>query len=327
MQGDRIDFRMTASTYSNGSLPFAFRVLNGRTVEIQPGRAAVGGFFYELDAPLSLPIAANPGDKARLDTVVLRADLAKGSVNLATVQGQPAAQPIAPQPQRVLGQMWEMVLYEVQVPPANGAVTPFARLQFDAPPSVRSPWNTTDTARFIEQNSFIADLDANGGGSQTEYFKGRDGLVVSRDLGKMRTFTSSVGNVNFQPPASDRIVRWRWIAPNTVSFSLRISNRSDNDISCVGGNWYIDTVLPQPVSGGATAIFHGYLENVSWAGGYPYMTMVYGMPWAWDSPYVHLFQIGHNSPTANNGVAGLDKIPARSNLYLSGIYESNTFTY
>ncbi|MFD8594547.1 hypothetical protein ACFV1L_06060 [Kitasatospora sp. NPDC059646] len=325
MQGDRIDFRLTAATYATGALPFAAKVLNGKTVEIQPGRAIVGGFFYELDAPLTVAIAANPGDKARLDTIVLRADMAKGSVNLAAVQGQPAAQPIAPQPLRVLGQVWEMVLYEVQVPAANGAVVLFARLQFDAPPRIHSPWNSGDTAKFIEPNSFIYDLNVNGGGSQREQFRGRDGLVTARDLGGMRTFTTTVGNVNFQPAAADRVVRWRWIAPNVVYFAMRVSNTSGNDIQCTNGNWYINLELPQPVNGKATGAFTGYVENTTWAGGYPYMTQVVAMPWAGDTATVHCFTPSRKA--AGEGMSGLDKIPARSNLYLSGTYESTSFAY
>ncbi|MFJ8041218.1 hypothetical protein ACIRBX_12000 [Kitasatospora sp. NPDC096147] len=321
--GDRIDFRLTAPTYATGALPFSARVV-GRSVEIAPGRAQVGGFAYELDAPLAVPVAANAASVPRRDTIVLRADLPKGSVNLAVVQGQPGVTPVAPQPQRELGQVWEMVLYEVAVPASNGAVSVLPRLQFGAPPVIGSPWNTAETAQFTEPNAFLYDLDVNGDGSQAEHFRGRDGLVVTRDLGKSRTFTTVLGGTSAaQVPDVDRVVRWRWIAPGVVHFGLRISNRSSAHIDTTDGAWHFTVALPQPVSGIVPASFSGFLENTNWAGEVPYMSHVTGTVWWNGSSTLHLFTPNRVYPSM--GLDGLNRIPAGANLYLSGTYEASIF--
>ncbi|MBF6056642.1 hypothetical protein GO002_33050, partial [Streptomyces eurocidicus] len=164
--GDRVDFRLTSESYASGALPFSASVINSRTIEVKPGSAFVGGFYYQLTASTTLAVDPNPTDKARKDTLILRADVVQGSVNLGVIKGQPSASPIAPLPKRIPGQQWEMVLYEVDVPAKDGSPQLSLRAPFDMPPAVSTPWNTRPAADFLPVGSFLYDLDNNGGDSQ-----------------------------------------------------------------------------------------------------------------------------------------------------------------
>ncbi|MFF1635990.1 hypothetical protein, partial [Leifsonia sp. NPDC058248] len=94
--GDRIDYTLTATAYDSTDLPFSARVINGRDVEIKPGKAWVGGFYYTLTATMSVTIASNAGTKARKDLIVIQADMAKSAVKIAVVQGTAGASPVSP---------------------------------------------------------------------------------------------------------------------------------------------------------------------------------------------------------------------------------------
>ncbi|MFB7906409.1 hypothetical protein ACFC1T_08280 [Kitasatospora sp. NPDC056076] len=315
--GDRIDYQLTSSTYDAAALPFAWKVINGRTVTIDPGNAWVGGFYYQLTATASLDIDPNPTDKPRKDTIVVRADVTKGSVNLAVVKGQPSISPIAPQPQRAPGQRWEMVLLEVDVPATNGALVVYSRGQFDMPRIVATPWNTRSTADFLPRGSLVYDLDVDGGDTQYEAFAGRDGYVVTRHLGRVRTSTPGLWGTNTQPAEVDRVCRWRWIAPNTVHFNMKIKNPGP-DITTTG--WYMQASLPQPANGRTAQTFEGYIDNPGGNGGRPWLSQVRGISWEGNSTSaVNLF-----CPSGDSLVV-LPGIPARSTLYLSGTYESDVF--
>ncbi|MGW2596966.1 hypothetical protein [Streptomyces klenkii] len=229
--GDRVDFRLTSESYASGALPFSAAVINGRTIEVQPGRAWVGGFYYQLTASTLLTVEPNPTDKARKDTVVVRADVVQGSVNVAVVKGQPSASPIAPQPRRAPGQQWEMVLYEVDVPAKDGAPQLSLRAPFDMPSAVGTPWNTWPAADFLPVGTFLYDLDNNGGDSQNEMFRGRDGTIITRHLGKSRTYAPGLANA-VNVPSNGMVYkgRWRWAAPNLVYYSISIENTTTTNI-------------------------------------------------------------------------------------------------
>ncbi|MFB8199387.1 hypothetical protein [Kitasatospora purpeofusca] len=316
--GDRVDFQLTSGSYDAAALPFAWKVINGRTITIDPGNAWLGGFYYQLTATLSVDIDPNPTDKPRKDTVVIRADVVKGSVNISAVKGQPSISPIAPQPQRAPGQKWEMVLLEVDVPAANGALSVYSRASYDLPRAVATPWNTRSTADFVPKGTFVYDLDVDGGDSQYEAFTGRDGYMVTRHLGKTRPFTPSLWGVDSQPAEVDRVCRWRWIAPNTVHFNMKLRNGSPADIVTTG--WYVQASLPQPANGRTAQVFEGYIDNPAGNGGRPWLSQVRGITWEGNSTStVNLF-----TPNSS-GLTVLPGIPAHSTLYLSGTYESDIF--
>ncbi|WP_406153567.1 hypothetical protein OH797_31855 [Streptomyces anulatus] len=321
--GDRVDFRLTATTYSSTALPFAVRVVNARDIEVKPGRAWVGGFFYELDAAKTVPVDPNLTDKARIDTVVLRADVPKGSVNLAVVKGQPSASPIAPQPQRNLGQQWEMVLYEVSVPANNGAISAASRLTFDMPPAVSTPWNTRDSASYVERGSFLYDMDTNGGDTQYEAFVGRDGYVITRHFGKSRTYTPSLVQSTSQP--GSRSGRWRWIAPNMVWFTATFSTTTTSEIKTSGNNWQLGFTLPTPANGGSAQILSGVLQNPDVRSNLPnFIDIKTVLPQGNSSSNAYLYF--PNSSNLKQGLDGLRVFPGKSKLMVSGVYETDVFS-
>ncbi|MDQ8703304.1 hypothetical protein RCO28_12510 [Streptomyces sp. LHD-70] len=320
--GDRVDFKLTNYSYQGGALPFSARVVNARTIEIKPGSAWVGGFYYQLDSILTLDIESNPTENPRRDTIVVRVDLAKGSANLAAVKGQPSKAPIAPRPQRIAGRTWEMVLIEVLVPAKDGALVLTGVAPYDMPASVSSPWNTRQTADYHPMGTFSYDLDSNGTDTQYEAFNGRDGYMVTRHLGKARSYTPKLVNTGKLPSGVQYRGLWRWIAPNSVWFSIDINNTSNTDIK-QSGSGPISFTLPQNPSSDIGHAFSGYMLNSGYDAGLPNFVSLTGMSWSGNK--TNVAKILYPSPKKlHEGLDYLLVFPRKSSIVLTGVYEANT---
>lgn len=321
--GDRIDFKVTASTYPNGTLPFYLVLLGGRNFEVQHGSAWVGGFYYTLTNSITLSIDPNLTSQARKDTIVIRADLAVGSVNIAVVKGQPSASPVAPRPQRVPGGQWEMVLYEISVPANNGAPSAIGRFQFDMPTVFGSPWNLRETMDYAEVGSFGYDMDSDGGDSQNEAFKGRDGYVITRHLGKSRTYTPNLVQSATQP--ATRTGRWRWIAPNMIWFTATLHSTVTSDIVRSGSNFQFGVTLPVPANGNNAQVLTGYVDNDPVHGKLPnFISLTVVLPAG--NPNSNAF-LWYPDPTrTTEGLDGFNILPGLATMTISGVYEANAFT-
>ncbi|MCX5201481.1 hypothetical protein OG897_08450 [Streptomyces sp. NBC_00237] len=318
--GDRVDFQLTSTTYT--TLPFEGRVLNSRLVEVQPGKAFVGGFYYQLTSPQSVAVPENPGDKPRMDLVVIQADISKGSVNLAVRTGTPGATPVAPQPRRQAGGIWEMPLYEVSAGARNGpiALTPCA--PFDVPAPAAYPWNMAAGLKYMPVGTFVMDMDSNTSDTQYEGFKSRDGYTVSRTLGKSLSYTPSI--VGGQSPSAPyRVGRFRWIAPNTVFFSASIRNITNTDLRVSKGNWVYGITLPEPANGKTGQVVSGIIDNGSTAAGLPNVVdLKLKISRGNTASTAYMWMPGTK---ATNGLDALTVIPRKSEITISGTYEAAQF--
>lgn len=324
--GDRIDFQLTATSYSTGTLPFPITLVNNRDYAIGPGAAWVGGFYYINDSSLTLSIDPNLSAQGRIDTIVLRADLTVGSVNLTVVKGQPSASPVAPRPQRNPGGQWEMVLHQVTVPANNGALSQADRFQMDTPPHVAVPWNMVDVMKnAMPVGSFAVDMDSNGGDSQNEAFLGRDGYVVTRHFGKSRTYTPSFIQSATQP--SKRSGRWRYIAPNVVWFQATLQSTVSSDIQRSGTNFQFGVTLPVPANGQGTQVLQGFVDNDPQHGSplLPnYMSITGVIPAG--NAQSNAFLYYPNASTVTQGLDGFARLPGLATLSISGVYEADAFS-
>ncbi|MGW2919529.1 hypothetical protein ACWDBF_16945 [Streptomyces angustmyceticus] len=321
--GDRVDFQLTATTYGDTSLPFYARVVNGRSVEVNAGKAWVGGFYYQNTGLKTVTIASNPSTKPRKDLIVLQADMAKSAVNVTVVKGTASATPLAPQPRRQPGGLWEMPLYEVTAAALDASVTIVGRMPFDTPTPVAFPWNAADGAAALPRGSFIYDMDNNGGDSQYEGFSGRDGYVITRHLGKSKNFTPSLVNGG---SVSVREGRWRMVGPNTVWFSAFIQNTSGTDTKLDTGAWTYGLTLPVPANGKTGQIITGHLDNNASNG---------NKNWPNFMEIVGKVNRGSNSQTmwlywpspagAKGGLDGVSTIPRHAFITFSGVYEAASF--
>ncbi|MER6912231.1 hypothetical protein ABT354_11205 [Streptomyces sp. NPDC000594] len=321
--GDRIDFQLVNASYSATSLPFATRVVNGRTVELRPGAAWVGGFYYRLDSVLTVDVEANPVENPRRDTIVIRVDLAKGSANIVVVKGQPSKTPVAPRPLRVPGQRWELVLHEVLVPAKDGAITLTHCAPYDAPAPVSTPWNAPQAASYQRTGTFLLDLDSNNNDTQFESFVGRDGYMLTRHLGKPRPYAPRIVNTGKLPSGVLYRGMWRWIAPNTVSYAIDISNTSNTDIK-QSGSGPISFTLPVNPTPDIGQVFTGYLINPARAGGLPNYVAVTGMSSIGNRTNV-VRMLSPSEQTLKEGLDYLLVLPRKSSLVFSGTYEANMF--
>lgn len=318
---DRIDFQLTESSYSANTMPF-FATISGSNIVVQSGSAWVGGFYYRNDGPLSKPAPTNSGTLPRIDLVVLRADLTKGSVNVEIRPGTPSANPSEPSPQRTPGGIWEMPLWAVQLAANNGARTLEDRRRFDGPGMTYVPWNAPTVSRNMPPGNFILDMDSNTNDSQREGFNGRDGFVITRHLGKRKPFTPTLLGSTSQPSAADRKGHWRYIAPGTVQFSLLIENKTTKEIITSSGVTALGFTLPVSTSRTIPSILSGYLSNPESRDGIPNLNDVVCRA----SPNSQNVYMRIQSPTSlASGLDGLQKIPGKSELIVTGVYETDDF--
>ncbi|MGW2709449.1 hypothetical protein HKX69_05865 [Streptomyces argyrophyllae] len=322
---DRVDFRLDPTSIDAFSLPFTAAVVNGTSVTVQPGRAFVGGFYYQLTATATLSIAANSGSTGRIDLVVLRADLSAGSVNLAVVKGQPAASPKPPALTRNYGGVWEMPLHQVTVPAANGALSLVNVMPFDTYETVAVPWNAVQAASYRANGSFVIDMDSNNTDTQSEYWIGRDGNVISRDLSTSRGYTPSLVNVNVDLPNANKTGRWRWIAPGMVYFSVYLKNDWEDTGPTRTGASTIGVTLPTAAHGATGQVVKGILRNPNFNGGLPNVVDIHAEVAQSNSGQTVLSLLYPNSTDPSQGLDGLRAIPPLSNLKISGVYEAATF--
>ncbi|QKW48872.1 hypothetical protein [Streptomyces buecherae] len=319
--GDRVDFRLTNPSYSGEALPFSARVINGRTIELRPGAAWVGGFYYRSNSVLTVDIEANPTEKPRVDIIVVRADVPKGSSNIVAVKGQPSKTPIAPRPQRIAGQRWEMVLHEISVPAKDGAITVKQCAPFDAPARVATPWNARATAAHHGVGNFFYDLDSNNNDTQLESWNGRDGYMITRHLGKAKTYVPKIVNTGKLPSGILYRGIWRWIAPNTVSFSIDINNTSNTDVK-QSGTGPLSFTLPVNPSSSIGQHFSGQLLNSGYDADLPNFVALHGMSHLGNKTDV--VKIYHpSSKRLGEGLDYLLTFPRRSSIVFSGTYEAN----
>ncbi|WP_145500866.1 hypothetical protein [Streptomyces sp. CFMR 7] len=192
--GDRIDHRLTGQATA-AVLPFGGRVVNVNTVEVKPGKAWVGGFYYELTETKTLPVAANTANTGRIDLVVIRADMSKPSVNLAIRKGVNGSTPVEPAAVRQAGGIWEMPLYSLSVPANGGLPVLQSRGGYDMPPPVGFPWYALESAAALPKNTFSYDLDSNGPEEITELFNYSDKPRTARQLGPTRKYVPNLVNV------------------------------------------------------------------------------------------------------------------------------------
>lgn len=317
---DQVDHSMTSSDTA-----FKARVVN-RSIEIQPGKALVGGFHYHLTSALTVPIAPNSSANYRRDIVVIQVDMSKSAVNIAVVQGTPAATPVPPQPRRVAGGLWEMVLYEVDVAGNDASITFQYRFPCRTPTSVAFPWAGTASGglKFLPQGSFAVEAAIGDTTPQQEHYKGKDGTLIARDLGKSRTYSPLL--LNTAPQGGARTGRWRWIAPNTVFFSARIENDTSKDITPIGDYWILGLTLPVAASNRTGQVVAGFIDNngSTNSSALPNFVDITGVIYKGSgSGTSNLYLYYPNPKSASGGLDGLKVIPRRGYVNVSGTYEVN----
>ncbi|MEU3436726.1 hypothetical protein [Streptomyces sp. NPDC006863] len=320
--GDRIDRSLTGQA-SSANLPFSGRMVNTSTVQIGPGRATVGGFYYESTSDLNLAVAANTANTPRRDLVVVRVDMAKPGVNLAIRKGTNSATPVPPNPVRQAGGIWEMPLYEISLPANGGLPTLASRGPYQVPDPVAFPWNAVPSAGLLPKNTFAFDMDSNGPEEISEYFTYSDKPRITRHLGPTRTYTPSIVNVpTLQQGRANRKGRYRWIAPNTIWFSVRIS--TPTEIKHVDASWYVGISLPVKASTETGQTFHGMVQNtgpLQSTSGLPNYVQITG--WVPVGRATTTCILLYPNPSRlSSGLDGLPKIPSSSSLVISGVYEA-----
>lgn len=315
---DRIDFQLTASSYATSEMPF-YPNLVGSDISVGAGAAWVGGFYYKNDSPWVKPAPTNSGAQPRVDLVVIRADMSAGSVNLAIKTGAPAANPVEPAVQRTPGGIWEMPICAIRCEANNGARTIGERRRFDVPGMVSSPWNGKEVLEGMPPGAFNLDMDANQNDTQSESFLGRDGYMITRHLGRRRSWTPDLLSASNKPPTANRAGYWRRTAPGTVAFSFEIRNSSST--ACKASAMV--ATLPVQAGNIIPTILKGMIVNPERRDGLPNFVEVVAKTTTTGNNNLYLYITGFK--TLGEGLNAMTILPGKSTLSVSGEYETNEF--
>ncbi|MFD5069135.1 hypothetical protein ACFWNC_14555 [Streptomyces sp. NPDC058369] len=316
---DRVDFELTNAVIGRADLPLN-TTLSGSNLIISAGGAWVGGYYYKLDAPLTIAAPTNSGANPRYDVIALRASLTTGSVNVVILTGAASETPLEPTPKRILGDVWEMPLAAMLLPANNGTRLLYDRRRFPSTNYLLTPWSRGDVSKSLPPGSFSIDVDANGGGTHDEGYQGREGDMATRTLGKRRPYTPDLFTVTNKPAAANRTGFWRIIAPGTVQFAAQIINTSTTAVTTTAG-WFMGITLPVTPSLWVPTQLQGVLTNNEARDGIPNLVNIVGQTSGTSGAALY-----YPNPTyLSEGLDGLTKIPGKSTLTISGVYETNVF--
>ena len=93
----------------------------GLAVNVAAGSAWINGYRYENTDDLNLPLTTANGSNPRIDRIVVRLSQISRSVQIAVVDGTPAATPVAPALTRT-SDIYELGIADVLVPTAATSI-------------------------------------------------------------------------------------------------------------------------------------------------------------------------------------------------------------
>lgn len=324
--GDRAVFSLEKLNYAAAELPFQSKIV-GRTVTVGPGKAWVGGFLYQNSATITLPIADNPTSDDRIDSVVVRLDMSKSSAVLAILPGVAAATPVAPKATRTPGGVWEMILHDINVPAQNGPLVANFAVPYRLPSNISAPWNIERTIQKTPVGTFGVDLDNNASGiNQVEYYNSPTGVIATRNLGKALTYTPAWVDANDLIAPNTRTGYWRYIAPNTISFSIRVTVDQGGNMIVAKTGSPIGLTLPRPVYDLTGAVFTGVMFNPGGAGSTDYPNIIQLTAFAASGGGSNVIRLyWPNSKILAEGLDGVSRVPGNASITITGVYESDVF--
>lgn len=94
---------------------------SGLGISVAAGSAWINGYRYENTDALSLPLTTANGSNPRIDRVVVRLSMISRGIQLAVVDGTPAATPSAPALTRT-SDIYELGIADVLIPAAATSV-------------------------------------------------------------------------------------------------------------------------------------------------------------------------------------------------------------
>ncbi|WP_424214778.1 hypothetical protein ACN20G_23420 [Streptomyces sp. BI20] len=319
---DRINYTPTKNAMTESAMPFYTRVGTDGALTIQPGEAVVGGFYYKLDAALTVQVDKNLNTtNDRKDILVIQTDLSKGYTKIAISQGAANSAPQAPQPSRQRAGRWELPLYVITVPKNQGAPTLQRVVPFASPADVTSIASGRDLGPFQPEGTFMRCVSPK---DQYEAYNGADGYVVTRDLGLTRTYTPKLLYTRQDnPPGLQCKGRYRRIAPNMVWFSVDISNPTNTDYWNDADDNCLAFTLPDgiPLNGETGQTFSGLMVNGGYSAELPNFVDLKGYTWkGFSGNYVRILY--QNPKYLAEGYDYARVFPRSSYIIFSGVYET-----
>ncbi len=93
----------------------------GLAVSVAAGSAWINGYRYENTDALNIPLTTANGSNPRIDRVVVRLSKVSRSIQIAVVDGTPAATPVAPALTRT-SDVYELGIADVLIPAAATSI-------------------------------------------------------------------------------------------------------------------------------------------------------------------------------------------------------------
>ncbi|AJC54004.1 hypothetical protein [Streptomyces sp. 769] len=292
-------------------------------VDIAAGEAMVRGFCYKTTG-VTVKLEDNtPSPDPRMDTIVLRLDMANNEIYAAALKGQPAASPKPRQLTQQQGGIWEFPLAYALIKKASNEIDTVTdcrmfsdggKLPQAADPSKADPIPSPGDSFYMRDTNGIESLSS---------FSNRGGWAINEDIGKYRSYTPHLNYASQDSPKPQLKGHWKWISQNTVYFVANIINNDNKrEIHAGGQQVYMNVDLPVKSRGGVFQVVNSVLFNNSdsaesednyWIGN------------AYISGGSTVQPVFQNTTDLKATGDWLTRIPHNASVWISGVYEADVF--
>ncbi|WEB38769.1 hypothetical protein MOV08_05260 [Streptomyces yunnanensis] len=222
------------------------------SVDVAPGEAMVRGFCYKTDG-VSVQLKDNSRTpQPRLDTIVLRLDMANNNISATSLMGAPAEDPKPAELKREQGGVWDFPIAYVLLKKSSNEIAEIADLRiFSDGGNLPQAYDPSKADVEPNPGDLLFMREAKSGYESFVSYSNRGGWAVNEDIGKYRTYKPNLNYASVDSPKPEIKGHWKWIAQNTVYFCANITN-NDNTRNIVAGGQqtYMNVDLPVKARGG-----------------------------------------------------------------------------
>lgn len=327
-----------ADTGFPGDNTLKVSVTSDQKVIVSTGTAIIRGFYYQNTDERIIDLSAeqaglSPGQKM-VCTIGLKLDLAKNWIAIAVLLGAPGTSPQPPVIDNTPGGNWFMPLADVTLTGGTKNIgAPNDRRVY----RMANIYSVGDKASIVAPDPGSLTYEAYGKTNTDRlWFRGMNAWSLVMELGRYRELPDSkitlIHNSGTIMPSSMRkkfscTMRYKWVSPSTVTFSIVIKNKTNTIISTDGKG--LGFQLPEGHFENMQQVFPAVLKQDKEYNG-DYSNWNVGAGWCYDTGSKNVYFIFPRRKTGSTSSQynGIDhdliyNFPPGGILSCTGVYETN----
>jgi hypothetical protein len=327
-----------ADTGFPGDGTLKITVTGDQKIMVAPGTAIVRGFYYqntdEKIIDLSTEQAGLSSGQKMVCTIGLRLDLAKNWLAIGVLLGAAGTAPQPPVIDNTPGGNWFMPLADVTLTGGTKNIgAPNDRRVY----RMSNIYSVGDKSSIVDADPGSLTYEAFGKtNSDRLWFRGMNSWSLVMELGRYREMTDTqvtlIQSAGAVMPAAmrkkfDCRMRYKWISPTTVTFSIVIQNKTNTIVSTDGKG--LGFQLPEGHFENMQQVFQAVLKQDKENTG-DYSNWNVGAGWAYDNGSKNVYFIfprfkSGGTAERYNGIDNdlIYNFPPNGVLSCTGVYETN----